>query len=98
MEEITYNDDGRLLSNALSTYKIPNIFSVPKEVEVIPVKTDGNEMAILKSKAVEESPLMHGIVAYFALQNPIKSFNPKYHFKFHAPMTPEKVLMGLYSK
>ncbi len=96
MEEIAYNEDGRLLSNALSTYKIPDIFSVPKKIEVLPVETDGNEMAILKSKAVGEPPLMYGIGAYFALQNAIKAFNPKYDLKFHAPMTPEKVLMSLY--
>ncbi|WP_299273308.1 molybdopterin cofactor-binding domain-containing protein [uncultured Psychroserpens sp.] len=96
MEEIAYNDEGRLLSNALSTYKIPDLFSVPKEVEVLPVKTDGHELAILKSKAVGEPPLMYGIGAYFALQNAIRAFNPKYDLKFHAPMTPEKVLMSLY--
>lgn len=96
MEEIAYNDEGKLLSNALSTYKIPDIFSVPKIVEVIPVETEGNDMAILKSKAVGEPPLMYGIGAYFAIQNAMKAFNPKYDLKFHAPMTPEKVLMGLY--
>ena len=98
MEEIAYNEDGKLLSNALSTYKVPDIFSVPKEVEVIPVETLGHEHAILKSKAVGEPPLMYGIGAYFALQNAIKAFNPNYDLKFHAPMTPEKVLMGLYNK
>ena len=97
LEEIAYNDDGKLLSNALSTYKVPDIFSVPKRVEVIPVETEGNDMAILKSKAVGEPPLMYGIGAYFALQNAIKAFNPDYDLKFHAPMTPEKVLMGLYN-
>ncbi|SDS56977.1 xanthine dehydrogenase large subunit [Polaribacter sp. KT25b] len=98
MEEIAYNKDGRLLSNALSTYKIPDIFSVPKNVEIIPVETEGNEMAILKSKAVGEPPLMYGIGAYFAIQNAIKAFNTNYKMKFHAPMTPEKVLMSLYNK
>ena len=96
MEEISYANDGRLLSNALSTYKVPDIFSVPKTIEVIPLETDGNDMAILKSKAVGEPPLMYGIGAYFALQNAIKAFNSNYKFKFHAPMTPEKVLIGLY--
>ena len=96
MEEIAYNEKGKLLSNALSTYKIPDIFSVPKIVEVIPVETEGNDMAILKSKAVGEPPLMYGIGAYFALQNAIKAFNPNYKLEFHAPMTPEKVLMSLY--
>ena len=98
MEEIAYNDDGKLLSNALSTYKIPDIFSVPKEVKVIPLETSGHDLAILKSKAVGEPPLMYGIGAYFAIQNAIKAFNPKYNLKFHAPMTPEKVLMSLYEK
>lgn len=98
MEEIAYNKDGKLLSNALSTYKVPDIFSVPKTVEVIPVETEGNDMAILKSKAVGEPPLMYGIGAYFALQNAIKAFNPNYDMQFNAPMTPEKVLMTLYKK
>ncbi len=98
MEEIAYNEDGKLLSNALSTYKIPDLFSVPKIVETIPLETEGHEHAILKSKAVGEPPLMYGIGAYFALQNAIKAFNPNYNLKFHAPMTPEKVLMSLYQK
>ncbi|WP_275315238.1 xanthine dehydrogenase molybdopterin binding subunit [Tenacibaculum bernardetii] len=96
MEEIAYNSDGRLLSNALSTYKVPDIFSTPKIVETIPVKTTGNDMAIQKSKAVGEPPLMYGIGAYFAIQEAVKEFNPNYKLKFHSPFTPEKVLMGLY--
>ncbi len=55
-------------------------------------------MAILKSKAVGEPPLMYGIGAYFAIQNAIKAYNPNYKMKFHAPMTPEKVLMSLYQQ
>ena len=98
MEEIAYDTDGRLLSNALSTYKVPDVFSVPKNIEILPLETSGNEMAILKSKAVGEPPLMYGIGAYFAIQNAIKAFNPNYKLKFHAPMTPEKVLMSLYEK
>ena len=98
MEEIAYGNDGRLLSNALSTYKVPDIFSAPKTVETIPLETDGNEMAIQKSKAVGEPPLMYGIGTYFAIQNAVKAFNKKYKPKYHSPLTPEKVLMGLYEK
>ncbi|GFD76838.1 xanthine dehydrogenase molybdopterin binding subunit [Tenacibaculum sp. KUL113] len=98
MEEISYNNEGRLLSNALSTYKVPDIFSAPKTVETIPLKTEGNQMAIKKSKAVGEPPLMYGIGTYFAIQQAVKAFNPNYKLKFHAPFTPEKVLMGLYEK
>ncbi|WP_407265312.1 xanthine dehydrogenase molybdopterin binding subunit [Tenacibaculum maritimum] len=96
MEEIAYNKEGKLLSNALSTYKVPDIFSAPKTVEIIPVVTKGNDMAIQKSKAVGEPPLMYGIGTYFAIQQAVKAFNSKHTLKFHAPFTPEKVLMALY--
>ena len=98
MEEIAYGEDGRLLSNALSTYKVPDIFSAPKTIETIPLETEGNEMAIQKSKATGEPPLMYGIGAYFAIQQAVKEFNPNYKLKFHSPFTPEKVLMGLYER
>jgi len=98
MEEIAYDKNGRLLSNALSTYKVPDVFSAPKSVEIIPLKTKGNDMAILKSKAVGEPPLMYGIGSYFAIQDAIKQFNPNAELKFHSPYTPEKVLMDLYAE
>jgi len=98
MEEIAYGKDGRLLSNALSTYKVPDIFSAPKTIETIPVETEGNDMAIQKSKAVGEPPLMYGIGAYFAIQQAVKDFNKNYKLKFDSPFTPEKVLLGLYEK
>lgn len=98
MEEIAYNEHGRLLSNTLSTYKIPDVFSIAKHINVQALETEGNDMAIFKSKAVGEPPLMYGIGVYFAIANAIKAFNPDYQIRFHSPMTPEKVLMGLYRK
>ncbi|MEP6676660.1 MAG: molybdopterin cofactor-binding domain-containing protein [Ferruginibacter sp.] len=96
MEEIVYNENGKLLSNALSTYKIPDIYSVPKKLDVHFLHTAGNDMAILKSKAVGEPPLMYGIGAYFAIRNAVLAFNPKAAVPYAAPITPEKVLMNLY--
>ena len=96
MEEIFYNQDGQLMSNSLSTYKIPDIYSVPKEVVIEPLETKGNEMAILKSKAVGEPPLMYGIGAYFSLENAVRAFNPNFNSTFDAPFTHEKILMGLF--
>jgi xanthine dehydrogenase large subunit len=99
MEELLYNEDGRLLSNALSTYKVPDIYGIPKEIDVHFLRTDGSEHAIFRSKAVGEPPLMYGIGAYFAILNAMLAFNPKLKIeKFSAPMTPEKVLMGLYGE
>ncbi len=98
MEEIIYDENGRLLSNALSTYKIPDIYSVPKNIEVHFLETKNDNLALLRSKAVGEPPLMYGIGTFFALRNAIKAFNPNADPAFSAPMTPEKVLCSLYSK
>ena len=98
MEEIVYNKEGVLLSNALSTYKVPDIYSIPKEISIHFLETDMDNLAIFKSKAVGEPPLMYGIGAYFALRNAVKAFNPQANIPFDAPMTPEKLLMNLYSK
>jgi len=97
MEEIRYNDKGKLLSNSLSTYKIPDIYFAPKEVVVHHAESEGSELAIFKSKATGEPPLMYGIGSYFAIDNAVKAFNPNYNGKVDAPFTHEKVLMALYS-
>ena len=96
MEEIVYDQEGKLRSNALSTYKVPDIYSVPKELDIHFLETTDDNLAIFRSKAVGEPPLMYGIGAYFALRNAVKAFNPNSNIAFSAPITPEKVLMGLY--
>ena len=96
MEELRYNNEGRLLSSSLSTYKVPDIYSVPREVIVEALETEGTDMAIHKSKAVGEPPLMYGIGTYFAIEMAVQAFNPDYHSTYDAPFTHEKVLMGLY--
>ncbi len=98
MEEVVYDDKGKLRSNALSTYKVPDIYSVPKEIAVDFLQTPHDNLAIFRSKAVGEPPLMYGIGAYFALRNAVRAFNATGEFPFSAPMTPEKVLMALYEK
>ncbi|MCC2545101.1 molybdopterin-dependent oxidoreductase [Hymenobacter sp. BT175] len=96
MEELLYDKTGRLRSNTLSTYKVPDLYSVPAEIAIEPLQTDTDNLAIFRSKAVGEPPLMYGIGTYFALRNAIKAFNPTSPVGFDAPMTPEKVLLALY--
>ncbi len=97
MEELIYDEKGVLKSSNLANYKIPDIYSVPKDVTVHFLETEGSELAILKSKAVGEPPLMYGIGAYFSLCNAILAFNSDAKITYAAPMTTEKVLMSLYS-
>ncbi|MBC7826997.1 MAG: molybdopterin-dependent oxidoreductase [Chitinophagaceae bacterium] len=96
MEELMFDKEGRLRSNTLSSYKVPDIYSVPKRIDIEALKTEQDNLAIFRSKAVGEPPLMYGIGAYFALRNAIKAFNPQADIAFAAPMTPERTLMALY--
>jgi xanthine dehydrogenase large subunit len=95
MEEVVYDREGRLRSNALSTYKVPDIYSIPKEIAISPLETDRANLAVFNSKAVGEPPLMYGIGAYFAIRNAVKAFTDC-EPSFDLPFTPEKVLMNLY--
>ena len=97
-EEIVYDPEGRLRSNALSTYKVPDIYSVPKEIVIDYLETKKDNLAIFRSKAVGEPPLMYGLGAFFAIRNAVQSFNPGAYPSFSAPFTPEKTLLSLYSK
>ncbi len=97
LEEVIYDKEGRLRSNALSTYKVPDVYSVPKEIAIHYLATEKDNLAIFRSKAVGEPPLMYGIGVYFALRNAMRAFNPNAVMPFDAPMTPEKVLMALYA-
>ena len=96
MEDLMFDKEGRLHSNTLSSYKVPDIYSVPKKIEIEALKTENDNLAIFGSKAVGEPPLMYGIGAYFALRNAIRAFNPSAEISFSAPMTPERTLMALY--
>jgi xanthine dehydrogenase large subunit len=96
MEELIYDGEGRLKSNALSTYKVPDIFSAPKEMSVHFLKNEKENLSLMRSKAVGEPPLMYGIGAFFALRNAIRAYNPTATPAFSAPMTPEKILMCLH--
>ena len=96
MEEVIYNKDGQLLTNALSTYKVPDIHFAPKDIQVHFLENAENPYGPYKSKAIGEPPLMYGIGAYFAIRNAIKEFKPENKLKFKAPMTPERVLLSLY--
>ncbi|TGE15580.1 xanthine dehydrogenase molybdopterin binding subunit [Hymenobacter elongatus] len=96
MEELLYNDEGRLLSNSLNSYKIPDLYSVPQRLDVHFLETPGHPRAVLRSKAVGEPPLMYGIGAYFAVREAIRAFRPAHQPTFSAPITPEKVLLNLY--
>ncbi len=98
VEEVVHSNEGKLLSNSLSTYKVPDIYAAPKEIDVTFWEDSKNQYGPFNSKAIGEPPLMYGIGAYFAILNAMKAFRPEKQFKISAPITPEKVLLSLYDK
>jgi xanthine dehydrogenase large subunit len=98
MEEIIYNNEGRLITDALSTYKVPDVHFAPKEMNISFLENSENPFAPFNSKAIGEPPFMYGIGAYFALLNAIKAFRPNTTYSAIAPMTPERALSLLYKE
>ncbi|OWP63635.1 xanthine dehydrogenase [Hymenobacter amundsenii] len=96
MEDLAYNTEGRLLSNSLNSYKIPDLYAAPATLAVHFLDTPGHPLAVLRSKAVGEPPLMYGLGTYFALRAAVRAFQRHTPLPFSAPMTPEKVLVSLY--
>ena len=96
-EELVYAADGRLLTHAPSTYKIPTASDRP-EVMNIALWADGRnvEETIHRSKAVGEPPLMLAISVFSALTRAVAAAAPgKGMPRLDAPATPERVLAAV---
>ena len=98
LEELVYSDRGRLLTDTLSTYKLPDIRTAPAELDVRFLQDAANPAAVMNSKATGEPPFMYGIGAYFALLSALRAFRPGKPLPFASPLTNEKILNWLTEK
>ncbi|MCI5150733.1 MAG: hypothetical protein D3916_15340 [Candidatus Electrothrix sp. MAN1_4] len=96
IEELVYADNGRLTSDTLSSYKVPDIYFTPKNLEVTFCQNSDNPLGIFNSKGVGEPPFLYGIGVYFAIMQAMKAFRSDLPIQFPSPLTPEKVLLALY--
>jgi xanthine dehydrogenase large subunit len=96
LEELAYNEEGQLLSHALSTYKASDADFLPDDIEVKFLENADNPGGPLGSKAVGEPPFMYGIATYFALLRAMDAFRQQTPEEMVSPMTPERVLLSLY--
>jgi xanthine dehydrogenase molybdopterin-binding subunit B len=94
-EELVYDDKGRLLTHAPSTYKIPVASDVPADFRVALFDGANREATIYRSKAVGEPPLMLGISVFAAIADAIHAARPGQPVALDAPATPEAVLKAL---
>ncbi len=91
MEELVWDDTGKLRTFAPSTYKIPTLADIPLEFHVSLLPRATEEKAVFGSKAVGEPPLMLAISVREALKDAISSFGGL-EVKLAAPSTPEAIL------
>jgi xanthine dehydrogenase large subunit len=94
-EELVYDDKGRLLTHAPSTYKIPVAGDVPADFRVALLDNSNREETIYRSKAVGEPPLMLAISVFAAIADAIHSLNPGQPVVLDAPATPEAILNAI---
>ncbi|MDD9924015.1 MAG: xanthine dehydrogenase molybdopterin binding subunit [Boseongicola sp.] len=89
-EELVWDDKGRLLTHAPSTYKIPACSDRPDVFNVALWEGENSEETIYRSKAVGEPPLMLGISALMALSDAAAACGDKYP-DLQSPATAEQV-------
>ena len=75
-EELVFHTDGRLLTHAPSTYKIPCASDAPEHFRVALWDGANREDTIYRSKAVGEPPLMLAISVFAAIADAIHSLKP----------------------
>lgn len=94
MEELVWDDAGRLLTHAPSTYKIPACSDRPDIFNVSLWDEPNPEATIYRSKAVGEPPFNLGGAVFLAMSDAIASCGSGYP-KLDAPATPERILAAV---
>ncbi len=93
-EELWWNGQGKLMTHAPSTYKIPVASDVPADFRVKLWEGGENvEDTIHRSKAVGEPPLMLAISVFHAIRDAAAAVGDYRHSPpLNAPATPEEIL------
>ena len=95
-EELVYGEDGRFLSHAPSTYKIPTSGDRPPDFRIQLLEDHQNaEKSIFRSKAVGEPPLMLAISVFRAIIDAVRYATNGGCRTLNSPATPERVLMAI---
>jgi xanthine dehydrogenase large subunit len=92
-EQLWWNQNGKLMTHAPSTYKIPAISDCPEDFRVKLFQNSNIEASLHRSKATGEPPLLLPFSVFFALRDAIASvadyrINPP----LNAPATSEAIL------
>ncbi|MGB8422880.1 xanthine dehydrogenase molybdopterin binding subunit [Paraburkholderia sp.] len=96
-EELWWNRDGRLMTHAPSTYKIPAVSDTPAAFHVQLYQNQNAEPTVFHSKAVGEPPLLLPFSVFLAIRDAIAAAVPDADNApaLRAPATPEAILDAL---
>lgn len=96
-EELRWGSDGRLLTDAPSTYKIPTVAEVPEDfrLDLFQRPRAPTVDVIYGSKAVGEPPLMLALAAREAIREAVAAFGDARAVALAAPATPEAILAAI---
>ena len=98
-EELVWDEQGRLVTDSPSSYKIPTIADIPVDFRTRLLENNTNpEQTIFHSKAVGEPPFMLAISVLAALKNAISYTSESGTIpRLDTPATPERVLWAIKS-
>ncbi|SFF75191.1 xanthine dehydrogenase, molybdenum binding subunit apoprotein [Duganella sp. CF458] len=92
-EELWWNQQGKLMTHAPSTYKIPGVSDCPEDFNVRLFKNRNPFDSIHRSKAVGEPPLLLPFSVFLAIRDAIASVgNYRINPPLRAPATGEAIL------
>ncbi|WP_415913981.1 xanthine dehydrogenase molybdopterin binding subunit [Paraburkholderia sp. J76] len=99
-EELWWDRDGKLMTHAPSTYKIPAVSDTPEAFDAKLYRSGGNdnvEPTVFRSKAVGEPPLLLPFSVFLAIRDAVGAAVPEAReaAPLRAPATPEAILDAL---
>ena len=94
-EELVYDREGRLLTHAPATYKIPVASDVPEHFRVELWQGGRLPDTVYRSKAVGEPPVMLALSVFSALGDALHSLRPGAAVALDAPATPEAIMKAV---
>ena len=95
LEELVWDDQGRLATAGASTYKLPSWSEMPEEFRVSFLEDARQSSVVFGSKAVGEPPLMLAISVREALRDAVAAFGAGDVVTFDSPATPERVFFAV---
>ncbi|WP_259295063.1 xanthine dehydrogenase molybdopterin binding subunit [Paraburkholderia sp. DHOC27] len=95
-EELWWNQGGKLMTHAPSTYKIPTVNDTPPDFRVRLFKNRNAEDSIHRSKATGEPPLLLPFSVFFAVRDAVAAVGDyKVNPPLNAPATSEEILKAV---